>query len=59
MGKACLNPVFEACDQVLFGSVILWLLVAKLEPFDSFPIGCIPPNFEVTGKKLEHLALAF
>lgn len=59
MGKACLNPVFEACGQVLFGSVILWLLVAKLEPFDSFPIGHIPPNFEVPGKKLEHLASAF
>lgn len=35
-----------------------WLSVAKLEPFDFFPIGCIPPKLETPGKKLELLASA-
>lgn len=34
-----------------------WLL-AKLEPSDSFSIGCLPPKLEMPGEKLGHLASA-
>lgn len=52
-GQELLEPHIWSMWPSAVWFCISWLLVAKLELFDSFSIGCIPPKLETPGKKLE------